>query len=80
MVSKKHPQKFRTVRGQVSRTQTPKPCITLEPTPLLHSEFSKRDETLKRLHLKPSDILSEAVRGSELSLVTKNGLKIRVKK
>lgn len=57
-----------------SRTRTPKPPITLE------SEFSARDKVLKQLHLKRSDILSEASRGGHLIFVTKNGMKIRVKK
>lgn len=57
-----------------SRTRTPKPRITLE------SEFSARDKALKQLRLKPSDILSEATRSGYLVFVTKNGMKIRVKK
>ena len=58
-----------------SRSRPAKPRITLERTPL-----SARDKALKRLHLKPSDILSEATRAGYLVFVTKNGMKIRVKK
>jgi len=58
-----------------SRSQLAKPRITLALTPL-----SPRAKALKQLHLKPSDILSEATRGGHLVFVTKNGMKIRVKK
>lgn len=57
-----------------TQTRTPKPHIALE------SEFSERDKVLKQLHLKPSDILSQASRGGHLIFVTKNGMKIKVKK
>jgi len=58
-----------------SLSRSAKPRITLVPTPL-----SPRDKALKQLHLKPSDILSEATRGGYLVFVTKNGMKVRVKK
>jgi len=43
-------------------------------------QLSPRDQLLKKLNLKPSDILSEGVRGDYLIFVTKNGMKIRVPK
>lgn len=39
-----------------------------------------RDQALKKLRLKPRDILAERDAGSEFIFVTKNGMKIRVKK
>lgn len=77
MVRKKNLQKPRSVRGQVSRAPIPKPRITLEPEP---SPRSLHERFLKKHNLKPADILSQRDLGSELILVTKNGMKIRVKK
>lgn len=59
-------------------SRSTKPRITLER--ISRSEPSVRDKALKRLHLKPSDIFSEATRGGHLVFVTKNGMKIRVPK
>lgn len=78
MTSKKG-SKEKTQRSRSSsRSRSTEPRITLESAP--RSESAARDKALKRLHLKPSDILSEATRGGHLVFVTKNGMKIRVKK
>lgn len=61
-----------------SRSRSTESRIALESAS--RSELSARDKALKRLGLKPSDILSEATRGGDLILVTKNGMKIRVPK
>ena len=39
-----------------------------------------RDQALKKLRLKPSDILAERDAGPEFIFVTKNGMKVRVNK
>lgn len=54
----------------------PRPAITLarEPRPLT------RDQALRKLRLKPSDVLAERDAGSEFIFVTKNGMKVRVNK
>ena len=54
-----------------------KPRIILERKPPLLSPY---EQLLKKHNLKPSDILSQRDIGPELILVTKNGMKIRVKK
>ncbi len=53
-----------------------RPAITLarEPRPLT------RDQALRKLRLKPSDVLAERDAGLEFIFVTKNGMKVRVKK
>lgn len=60
-----------------SRSRPAKPRITLERKPPFLSPY---EQLLKKLNLKPSDILSRRDIGTELILVTKNGMKIRVKK
>lgn len=78
---KKSKEKSRPSLGQVSRSQSAKPPITLEPKPpsLLDADV-ERQKALRQLNLKTSDILSERETDSELILVTKNGMKVRVKK
>ena len=53
-----------------------KPPIRLahEPRPLT------RDQALRKLRLKPSDVLAQRDAGSEFIFVTKNGMKVRIKK
>jgi len=80
VLKKKSKGKFTSTRPVVSRST--KPLITPEPKPASKPEpqLSPRDQLLKKLNLKPSDILSEGVRGDYLIFVTKNGMKIRVPK
>jgi len=54
----------------------PRPGITLarEPRPLT------RDQALRKLRLQPSDVLVERDTDLEFIFVTKNGMKVRIKK
>ena len=77
MVSKKKSKgKPTPSRSKVSRPSV-QPRITLE-TPKAPAPV--REQLLKKLNLKPNDILAEKDLGSEFVFVTKNGMKIRVKK
>lgn len=60
-----------------SRSRPAKRSITLERKPPFLSPY---EQLLKKHNLKPSDILSRRDIGTEFILVTKNGMKIRVKK
>lgn len=77
MVSKRKDKR----KPQGARSRSParsaKPHITLE-TPKAPSPV--REQLLKRLNLKPSDVLSERDIGRDVIFVTKNGMKVRVKK
>jgi len=48
--------------------------LAREPRPLT------RDQALRKLRLKPRDVLAERDAGSEFIFVTKNGMKVRVNK
>lgn len=60
-----------------SRSRPAKRSITLERK---SPPLSPYEQLLKKHNLKLSDILSRRDIGTELILVTKNGMKIRVKK
>jgi len=61
-----------------SKPSSPNPTPKPSPNPS-QPKLTPRDLVLKKLNLKPSDILAEAKRDRQLIFVTKNGMKVRAR-